>query len=152
VAPGQTVTCGFTNRKRGQIVIVKDALPNDPQDFSFSAGGGLSPASFSLDDDSDPTLSNTRTFVNVMPGTGYSLSETVPSGWDHTASTCDDRRAAPPIAVAAGETVTCSFTNRKRGQIVVVENAPPNDPQNFGFSAGGGLSPSSFSLDDDSDP
>src|SRR2546430_16751245 len=67
-----------------------DSQPNDAQDFAFSAGGGLSPSSFSLDDDADPTLSNTRTFSNVVPGSGYSLSETVPSGWDLTSSRSED--------------------------------------------------------------
>ena len=84
LAPGETVTCTFTNRKRGAIVVVEDSQPNDPQDFSFTAGGGLSPTSFQLDDDSDPTLSNTRTFANLVPGSGYSLAETVPGGWDQT--------------------------------------------------------------------
>ena len=93
--------------------------PTTPQDFSFTAGGGLSPASFSLDDDSDGTLSNSRTFNDVMPGSGYSLAETVPGGWDQTAATCDDGSPVSNINVAAGETVTCTFTNRKRGQIVV---------------------------------
>ena len=66
VAPGETVTCTFANRKRGRIVVVKDARPNDPQDFTFRAGGGLIPASFALDDDADATLSNSsRTFQNV---------------------------------------------------------------------------------------
>ena len=51
----------------GTIVVRKDAVPDDPQDFSFTAGGGLSPASFQLDDDSDPTLSNTQTF-DERPG------------------------------------------------------------------------------------
>ena len=55
-------------------MVVKDSQPNDPQDFSFTAGGGLSPSSFSLDDDADPTLSNTRTFSNIVPGSGFSLS------------------------------------------------------------------------------
>ena len=55
---------------------MKDALPDDPQDFSFTAGGGLSPASFSLDDDADPTLPNTRTFNDVPVGSGYSVAQT----------------------------------------------------------------------------
>jgi Tol biopolymer transport system component len=152
VSAGQTVTCTFTNRKRGSVVIVDDSQPNDAQDFSFTAAGGLSPTSFQLDDDSDPVLSNTRTFTNVIPGAGYSVSETVPSGWDQTGATCDNGSAVSNITVAAGQTVTCTFTNRKRGQIVVVKDAQPNDPQDFAFTAGGGLSPSSFSLDDDSDP
>ena len=240
VAAGETVTCTFANRKRGQIVVVKDAQPNDAQDFAFTAGGGLSPTSFSLDDDSDGTLSNTRTFANVaagsrllagrdraggwdrrgadlqrrqpgrehrrgrrrdrhlhvhqpqarhdhgrqgrdaqrraglrlhggrrpepgellarrrrqrdaartrgrsrtcVPGSGYSVSETVPAGWDQTSATCDDGSPVSNINVAPGENVTCTFTNRKRGQIVVVKDATPDDAQDFDFTAGGGLSP-----------
>jgi hypothetical protein len=152
VSAGETVTCTFANRKRGKIVVVKDAQPNDPQDFSFTAGGDLSPASFALDDDSDGTLSNTQTFSDLLPGSGYSVSESVPSGWDQTGATCDDGSPASNIDVSAGETVTCTFTNRKRGAIVVTKSATPNDPQDFSFTAGGGLSPSSFALDDDSDP
>ena len=152
LSAGETVTCTFTNRKRGQIVAVKDAVPNDPQDFSFTAGGGLSPSSFDLDDDSDGTLAASRTFTDVMPGSGYSLAETVPGGWDQTAATCDDGSPVSNINVAAGEIVTCTFTNRKRGQIVVAHDAVPDDAQDFSFTAGGGLSPASFSLDDDLDP
>ena len=151
VAAGETVTCTFTNHKRGQIVVVKNSVPNDAQDFAFTAGGGLSPTSFSLDDDSDGTLSNTRTFANVVPGSGYSVSETVPAGWDQFAATCDDGSSLANITVSVGETVTCTFTNRKRGRIVAVKDALPDDPQDFSFTAGGGLSPASFSLDDDAD-
>ena len=74
VAAGENVTCTFTNRKRGSVVVVEDSSPNDPQDFSFTAGGGLSPASFPLDDDADGTLSNTRTFDDVPAGGGYSVA------------------------------------------------------------------------------
>jgi hypothetical protein len=151
VGPSETVTCTFTNRRRGQIVVVKDATPDDPQDFSFTAGGGLSPSSFQLDDDSDGTLSSTRTFADVVPGAGYSVAESVPSGWDQTSATCSDGSPPSNIDVAPAETVTCTFANRKRGRIVVVKDAIPDDPQDFSFTAGGGLSPSSFQLDDDSD-
>ena len=151
VAPAETVTCTFTNRKRAQLVVVKDSLPDDPQDFSFTAGGGLSPAGFQLDDDANATLSNTRTFSDVVPGSGYSISETVPGGWDQQSASCSDGSPTSNVSLGAGETVTCTFTNRKRGQIVAVKDAVPNDPQDFSFTAGGGLSPASFSLDDDAD-
>ena len=76
--------------------------------------------------------SRTRsTFTNVAPGSGYSLSETVPSGWDQTSATCSDGSPVSNINVAPGETVTCTFTNHKRGQIVVVKDAQPDDPQDF---------------------
>ena len=149
MSAGETVTCTFTNEKRGRIVIVEDSVPNDPQDFTFTAGGGLSPASLQLDDDSDGTLSNTHTFDEVPPGGGYSVSETVPCGWDLASATCDDGSPVSNIAVSLGETVTCTFTNHKRGQVVVVKDAVPDDPQDFSFTAGGGLSPTSFQLDDD---
>ena len=133
-------------------MVVKDAVPDDPQDFTFTAGGGLSPASFQLDDDPDPTLSNTQhVHRRARRARGYSLAETVPSGWDQASATCDDGSPVSNINVAAGETVTCTFTNHKRGQIVVVKDATPDDPQDFSFTAGGGLSPASFQLDDDAD-
>ena len=152
LAAGEHVTCTFANEQRGTIVVVENSTPNDAQDFEFTAGGGLSPASFQLDDDSNPTLSNTRTFADVNPGGGYSLSETVPSGWDQITATCDDGSPVSNVNVAPGETVTCTFLNRKRGKVIVVKDATPNDAQDFTFTAGGGLTPASFSLDDDSNP
>ncbi len=150
ITPGTTVTCTFTNLLRGQINIVKDATPDDPQDFSFTAGGGLSPSSFSLDDDpGNATLPNTTSFTNLVPQAGYSVAETVPSDWDQTSATCNDGSPVSNINVGSGETVTCTFANRKRGRIIVVKDATPDDPQDFSFTAGGGLSPASFSLDDD---
>ena len=89
----------------------------------------------------NPTLSNTRTFANVTPGNGYSLYETLPSGWDQTGAACDDGSPVSNIDVAPGETVTCTFDNEKRATLVVVKDATPNDPQDFSFTAGGGLSP-----------
>ena len=151
VSAGESITCTFINNHSGRIVAVKDAQPNDAQDFAFTAGGGLSPTSFSLDDDAEPTLANSRTFNDLTPSAGYSLSETVPSGWDQSSATCDDGSPVSNISIAAGEVVTCTFTNAKRGQIVIVEDSVPNDAQDFTFTAGGGLSPTSFSLDDDSD-
>src|SRR6185312_16827472 len=97
------------------VTVVKQAQPNDPQDFSFTAGGGLSPTSFQLDDDSDATLPNTHTFNEVSSGSGYSIAENVPAGWDQSSATCDDGSPVSNIAVGPGEHVTCTFTNRMRG-------------------------------------
>ncbi len=150
VSPHETVICTFNQLKHGQLTIVADAQPNDAQDFSFTAGGGLSPTSFALDDDSNGTLSNTRTFSNVPPGTGYSVSQAVPAGWDESSAICSDGSLPSNIQIAPGESVTCTITNKKRGQLVVVQDTVPNDAQDFSFTAGGGLSPTSFALDDDS--
>ena len=103
VAAGETVTCTFTNRKRGRSWSSRTRSPNDPQDFAFTAGGGSQPASFQLDDDSDGTLSNTRTFANVVAADGYSLAESRarPAGTS-TAATCDDGSPVSNIDVGAG--------------------------------------------------
>ncbi len=130
----------------GQINIVLDNSPEDPQNFTYTIGGGLSlglggGSTFELDDDSDPALSNTRSFTGVSPGTGYSVSQDIPEGWDQTGASCDNGSSPAAINVAPAETVTCTFTNRKRGRIVVVEDSIPDDPQDFSFTAGGGLGP-----------
>jgi hypothetical protein len=95
----------------GRIEIVKNVGFDSPQDFSFTASGGLTPASFQLDDDSDGTLSNTQAFENVLTGDGYSVSEAIPAGWYQGAATCDNGSSPSNILVKAGETTTCTFTN-----------------------------------------
>src|ERR671934_195747 len=110
VNAGQTVTCTFTDRKRGTIIVKKVTNPSpDPSNtsFSFTAGGGLTPTSFSLKN------GDQQTFSNVAPGSGYNVTESVPLGWELTSSTCDDGSSFTNITVSAGETVTCTFTDRK---------------------------------------
>ncbi len=102
---------GITLSEPGKIVVEKNSVPDSGDNFSFTAGGGLSPTTFSLDDDADGTLSNTQTFNGVTPGSGYSISETPAAGWYLADATCDDGSLISNIDVSAGETVTCTFTN-----------------------------------------
>lgn len=105
------------------IVIVKDAVPNDAQDFAFTVtGSGLS--AFSLDDDADAVLSSTRSFTGLAAGS-YTVTETAVNGWALTGLICSDPTGnssgntgtrIASIDVAAGETVTCTYTNTKRAQ------------------------------------
>ena len=146
---GETITCTFTNTKRGHIIVDKVTNPSgDPTSFNFDANGG-SYADFSL---TDAAAANDQTLV---PG-NYSVSETVPSGWDLTSSPCvssiGDTESAAALELDAGETITCTFTNTKRGHIIVdkVTN-PSGDPQSFNFDANGG-SYADFSLTDAAAP
>jgi LPXTG-motif cell wall-anchored protein len=153
LAAGDNKTCTITNTAYGSLTINKDAIPNDSQDFSFTTtGAGLS--DFSLDDDSDPALSNTQPFYHLIPGT-YSVSENSVSGWDLTNVTCSDGSDPSSIDISAGENVTCTFTNTKRGKIIVdkVTN-PSGDPQSFDFALMGGPSSlnQSFALSDSDTP
>ena len=132
------------------LTVVKDAMPNDAQDFAFTADGHLSPTSFSLDDDSNGTLSNSRTFSALPAGDGYSVTETLPAGWVQASATCSDGSPVTNIDLSSGESVTCTFSNTPQASIVIKKDVQPGtNGQDFTFTAGGGLSPTSFQLDDD---
>ncbi len=150
---GATVTCTFTNRKAdekaGTIIIVKDAGPDDPQDFLFNWSGSF----FVLDDDGSlsvpSALPNTQTYT--LPAATYAVSEIPVSGWTLASATCTDGSPVSAIILSPGEAVTCTFTNRKLdekgGTIIIVKDAVPDDSQDFTFTGSGGLG--TFSLDDD---
>ncbi|HEX4980790.1 MAG TPA: hypothetical protein VFV63_03795, partial [Ilumatobacteraceae bacterium] len=111
----------------GKIVIVKDTVPNDAQDFSFNlTDGALVNNNFSLDDDADGTLPNSMEF-SLPPGT-YTASElSIPSAWSLTNVVCVDPTNNSTVNIPAGtativinvpgnqdtssETITCTFTN-----------------------------------------
>jgi hypothetical protein len=142
------VICTFTNVRMGTIRIIKDAIPNDAQDFDFSATG-LSPTSFVLDDDADGTLSNLHTYSNVLPGS-YTVTETGETGWDLTDLDCDDDASTTPstdtgatatINVDPGETVTCTYENSKRPTIIVrkVTTGTAGGPFTFTTTGGNGF-------------
>ena len=85
--PGQNITCTFTNAKDATVTIVKDAVPNHAQDFPFT--GSFGP--FSLDDDTDPTLLDRRTFT--VSGTAFgakTVTETALAGWSLTGLVCSE--------------------------------------------------------------
>ena len=72
----------------GTVIIIKDAIPNDAQDFSYTTtGNGL--GSFSLDDDSNATLSNTKTFSNIAAG-AKTITESSNTDWKLADIICSD--------------------------------------------------------------
>ncbi len=154
VDPGDAITCTYTNKKDAKVTITKDAQPNDGQDFTFSTTGGLSGSNFSLDDDSDNTLSDSKTFT--VSGTQFgtkTVTELATTGWSLTGIVCSEGSHAgstATFAVDPGDDISCTFTNAKDATVTVTKDAVPNDAQDFGFTTSGSvLAP--FSLDDDSD-
>ncbi len=139
VEPGETVTCTFTNTKHSKIVVEKQTTPDgDTQVFGFSASYDANGFSLSdgQQDDSGP----------LAPGT-YSVSENVPAGWDLKSAVCSDSSPASAISLAAGETVTCVFTNEKDAAIIVQKQTDPDGhAQVFSFSAS--YDANGFSLSD----
>ncbi|MDO8617179.1 MAG: hypothetical protein Q7T33_15830, partial [Dehalococcoidia bacterium] len=131
LAAGESVSCTFTNTRDGTITIIKDAVPNDGQDFSFS---GTCFTAFSLDDDTDGTLSNTKS-AGHAPATCTVIEDAPAAGWALTNLVCTDPTSnstvnigtrTATIALAAGESVSCTFTNTRDGTITIIKDAVPN--------------------------
>jgi hypothetical protein len=154
VSADEHVICDFVVTRAGLLTVSLDNQPiccSDPTDFEFTTGGGLSPSSFVLDYDStSSTALRSRNFI-VPIGSGYSVSETTPPGWDLTSATCSDGSPVSNISISADERTECTFRNSKRGTITARVDTQPNSGQDFTFTTGGGLSPTSFLLDDDGD-
>ena len=80
-----------------------DTQPDDPQDFSFTTSGGLSPSSFTLDDDGDNGngLSNTAP-SRTSPGSHYSIAADAVPGLAPGAGDVHDGSQPSNIDVAPG--------------------------------------------------
>jgi len=144
--PGETVTCTFTNSKKGTIIIDKVTVPATGEDpnFTFDPDWG---SNFTLDDN-DPPAS-----FQLSPGEYDVHEESIPSGWDLTSAVCDQGETVGDIDVAAGETVTCVFTNTQRGRIIVDKVTNPSTETDFGFEASWiSRSGADFYLDDTDTP
>ena len=160
LAAGDNIVCTFVNTKpaTGSITIVKDAQPNDAQDFAFTPSQATMPQ-FLLDDDSDSTLSNMKTYSGLPAGT-YAFTETQVPGWTLASISCTPSSGTSTnlsggtatINLAAGDNIVCTFVNTKpaTGSITIVKDAQPNDGQDFAFTPSQATMPQ-FLLDDDSD-
>jgi uncharacterized membrane protein len=156
---GQLITGKlFGNYTAGAITVIKDSLPDGPQDFEFTGDLGVFSlvddtgdlGVFSLDDDTEVTLSNTHVAANLAPGT-YEITESALAGWDLTDivisdptndSTIDLAARKATIVVGSDENVTVTFKNIQRGEIYGQKfedldadgRRDPNEPGLDGFT------------------
>lgn len=123
---GKVFSCGFTNTKRGKIIVKKITSPDSPQTFSFTPSYE---APFTLQNGGSDTS------ALLVPGS-YSVSEGATLGWDNTSATCDGTGNTPAnITLLPGATVTCTFINTQRGAIIVKKVTDPSGATaTFGFS------------------
>ncbi|WP_437127410.1 HYR-like domain-containing protein, partial [Maribellus mangrovi] len=126
-----------------KIIVVKDAVPDNAQDFRFSFTNGVT-ESFSLDDDADATLSNTKEFVGLLPGTyvveeidkalqlpplDWGLTNITYEGYNiHTGPITPDVTTAVDVGTATinidwDQVITVTFTNESKASCV----PPPCD-------------------------
>jgi hypothetical protein len=114
----------------GRVTIIKDTVPDDPEDFALGFfGDGFAQVNFSLDDDADATLPNVREFFLLDPGQYFAFESIGASpGWTLSDRVCVDpdngssavlggllAGIGVDIDLDAGEHITCTFTNSQAG-------------------------------------
>ena len=153
----EEVTCTFTNRQRAKIVIVKKVVGYDSGgtfNFNHTLVAGDAPTVPTNPFPLIPTSggSKTATISDVVPYATYHVAEQDPTpGWDLTYLECDEKSGGSvknsttnlalrlaTITAEPGETITCTYTDTKRGRIKVYKvTDPANDPASFKFTTTG---------------
>ena len=127
--------------------------PSDPSTTQF----GYTKA-FATDPSTSDTFTlghgQSKTFANVLPGTGYTVDETsLPAGWDFVDVNCG---ASTGVTFTingslvtfeideAADILDCTYTNRARGEIIV-EKITDDGQGAFDFTSNT-LTPSPFTL------
>jgi uncharacterized repeat protein (TIGR01451 family) len=133
---GETIICTWTNTQRGQLVVVKQTVPDGSEeqfDFVWNTAGG---------DEADETAfsrGDGQSYATaVVPG-DYTVTETAKSGWSLSDLECLDGESNPvgtldgataTVSIGAGETVTCTYENSQRGPLEfdkTVKSGPTNN-------------------------
>ena len=113
------------------LTIIKQTLP-DGSATAFTFSGALAGA----------ISDGEQLSAELLPGQ-YSVSETVPAGWDLIDISCDNDAVTTDLNMASialtlngtGSATTCTFTNSQRGQIEIrKETQPAGAPESFNFS------------------
>gem|GEM_PF-3328602 len=125
---GDHITCTFTNTRLASITIVADSDPDSPQAFTFtlvkpSGQGDL----YVLDDDATTDTHPRQTTVAALSPGAYTLTEAPVPGWSLTATNCPtaSMTSVPngvTLQMAAGQDVTCTFTNSQSPQVTLSLN------------------------------
>ena len=125
----------------GSITVIKDAVPDDAQNFSFSGTSNQTTLipNFDLDDDGTNTgtggdIKNSKTIDGLLPGS-YSVSEAAPAaGWTLTSATCtgdDDGTSPASITVDRGENIVCTFVNTKTPRLTLTKKIVGGSGESF---------------------
>ena len=134
-------TCTFTNVTQS-LTIVQDTQPDAPEDFAYTGCLGTGCSTFSLDDDTDGTLPATVTGAELAPGT-YTITQAPEAAYDLTGLSCSPSEATSlatrtaTVNLAAGEHVTCTFTDTPGGPTVPVTQITSGLRQSCAVVAGG---------------
>jgi hypothetical protein len=133
-AVGEAITCVFTNTELGSLTINKVTIPaSDAQDFTFTGDPAKGNLGTSVLDTEAGDKPDSASYNGLLPGL-YSLTEGTLADWDLTDLTCDSEDDDSIVSKASGnvtidlnpgENVSCTFTNTKRGKIIVAKVTDP---------------------------
>ncbi|MGB4697659.1 MAG: SdrD B-like domain-containing protein, partial [Methanothrix sp.] len=152
--PNEAPVITFTDKKRCSLTVAKKAIGGDAA-FSFTGEGfptGCTLESFQLKN------GESASDQSLISGRAYTISEGALGGWDLESITvtgtdpanCQITGRSITITPQPGETPAVTFTNAKRGSIVVDKVASPGgSAQEFEFKPSYG---EPFKLSDASDP
>lgn len=111
LAPGETVTCTFTNTQRATILVNKATFPaNYNQNFDFNFSGMGQNVDFVRNAKTDTAAWSSGL---IVPG-DYAVTETALANWSLTGIDCGVPNVGEnttAIALTPGATVVCTFTN-----------------------------------------
>lgn len=133
VGAGDQIVCTYTNTKLAELTIRKVTDPAETDSatataFTFTPSESLDDATFALKHD------GTKTYVGLTPGTTHSVVESLENGYrlvdvdcgeqENATGSVADRNAT--VTVAAGDRITCTFTNKRitAGLLVVKVGSP----------------------------
>jgi hypothetical protein len=102
----------------GTITVIKATVPPaDPTVFAFTAGGGLTPITFTLTDGGN------QAFLSLPPASGYSIAETADPDYS-TVIVVSNGNLPSNITVGAGDDILVTVTNTR----VTPPAGPPGCP------------------------
>ena len=136
--PGLKISCEFTNTaKPAELELEKTVAGYDGTEWSFDFS--LTPAVG--DDDGARTVTQdnpTASWTGLIPGTQYTLIETVPEGWTADAPTCDvdDEEAdidGIQFTAQPGQKISCTVTNTAEPATITVVKTTDGGDGAFDF-------------------
>lgn len=134
VSAAEEVTCTFDNLQLATLILQKEVLPSS-DDTKFTFTGDFSTAT-SDPEDTEGLGDGDSMMIYAMPGEVYTATEEAVAGWDVNEISCedptDDSNGSLASSTAyfvpeAGEQITCTFTNEKRGSLTVTKIADPDE-------------------------
>ncbi|MDQ3777862.1 MAG: hypothetical protein M3310_03200, partial [Actinomycetota bacterium] len=139
IEPGATVTCTFTNRKRGQLAVVKKIVGGNGTTDAFDVKvDGIT----KIDDAASTAPAGTSSGAFAVSAGAHVVSETNDDGSTPVSASqwvvdfSGDCDSSGNVSVQDDESKTCTITNSKRPTLEVVKRIEGGDGSTFDISVG----------------